>query len=181
MGFRAGSGSCGERGVSCVGFAFEDAGYSFFTVCCDGAADRYLASGRVPDRIVGDGDSLSVENQKRYASIIRYNPDQETNDQTKAVNYLMEKGFRRIAIVGATGRREDHTLGNISLLMEYMRMGAEVRMYTDYGFFVPMKGDCRFSVVREYRFRFLVSVRKAYVGKVWPILCAILPTGGKGH
>ena len=106
--------------------------------------ERYLASGRVPDRIVGDGDSLSVENQKRYASIIRYNPDQETNDQTKAVNYLMEKGFRRIAIVGATGRREDHTLGNISLLMEYMRMGAEVRMYTDYGFFVPMKGDCRF-------------------------------------
>ena len=101
-------------------------------------------SGHVPDRIVGDGDSLSVENQKRYASIIRYNPDQETNDQTKAVNYLMEKGFRRIAIVGATGRREDHTLGNISLLMEYIRMGAEVRMYTDYGFFVPMKGDCRF-------------------------------------
>ena len=115
-----------------------------FTVCCDGAADRCLESGRVPDRIVGDGDSLSVENQKRYAGIIRYNPDQETNDQTKAVSYLLEKGFRRIAIVGATGRREDHTLGNISLLMEYMRMGAEVRMYTDYGFFVPVKGDCRF-------------------------------------
>ena len=63
-----------------------------------------------------------------------YNPDQETNDQTKAVNYLMEKGFRRIAIVGATGRREDHTLGNISLLMEYMRMGQKYVMYTDYGF-----------------------------------------------
>ena len=136
-----------------------------FTVCCDGAADRCLESGRVPDRIVGDGDSLSVENQKRYAGIIRYNPDQETNDQTKAVSYLLEKGFRRIAIVGATGRREDHTLGNISLLMEYMRMGAEVRMYTDYGFFVPV----------------LLSAREACVGKVWLILCAILPTGGKGR
>lgn len=132
----------GEFPVSALPLRMLDT--ASFTVCCDGAADRYLASGRVPDRIVGDGDSLSVENQKRYASIIRYNPDQETNDQTKAVNNLMEKGFRRIAIVGATGRREDHTLGNISLLMEYMRMGAEVRMYTDYGFFVPMKGDCRF-------------------------------------
>ena len=64
-----------------------------FTVCCDGAADRCLESGRVPDRIVGDGDSLSVENQKRYAGIIRYNPDQETNDQTKAVSYCWKKDF----------------------------------------------------------------------------------------
>ena len=93
----------GEFPVSALPLRMLDT--ASFTVCCDGAADRYLASGRVPDRIVGDGDSLSVENQKRYAGIIRYNPDQETNDQTKAVNYLMEKGFRRIAIVGATGRQ----------------------------------------------------------------------------
>ena len=26
-----------------------------FTVCCDGAANHYLDSGRIPDRIVGDG------------------------------------------------------------------------------------------------------------------------------
>ena len=46
-------------------------------------------------------------------------------------------------ITGCTAEGKD-ALGNISMLMEYMRMGAEVRMYTDYGFFVPMKGDCRF-------------------------------------
>ena len=28
-------------------------------VCCDGAADEYLAHGLTPWRIVGDGDSLS--------------------------------------------------------------------------------------------------------------------------
>ena len=65
------------------------------------------------------------------------NPDQETNDQTKAVSFLASRGIRRIAILGATGKREDHTLGNISLLMEYQRMGLEVVMLTDYGFFVP--------------------------------------------
>ena len=27
-----------------------------FVVCCDGAADRYIATGGVPDAIVGDGD-----------------------------------------------------------------------------------------------------------------------------
>ena len=39
----------------------------------------------------------------------------------------------------------DHTLGNISLLMEYRRMGVEVRMYTNYGVFLPCKDTCTFA------------------------------------
>ncbi|ERI81949.1 thiamine diphosphokinase [Bacteroides pyogenes F0041] len=116
-----------------------------FTVCCDGAADEYIAQGKTPDIIIGDGDSLSPENKERFASIIHYVSDQETNDQTKAVRYLRQRGFRRITIVGATGKREDHTLGNISLLIEYMRSGMDVRMVTDYGIFVPARGTRRFA------------------------------------
>lgn len=115
-----------------------------YVVCCDGGADAYIAQGRVPDVIIGDGDSLSEENRRHYASLIHYNPDQETNDQTKAVQFLMAQGKRRIAILGATGKREDHTIGNISLIMEYARMGAEIRMYTDYGVFIPCKDTCTF-------------------------------------
>lgn len=70
--------------------------------------------------------------------------DQETNDQTKAVHFLQEKGYRRIAIVGATGKREDHTLGNISLLLDYMKSGMEVRTVTDYGVFIPANGTQTF-------------------------------------
>lgn len=106
-------------------------------VCCDGGANALVASGRLPDWIVGDGDSLSEENRMRFQDRIHRMPDQETNDQTKAVSFLLSKGVRRIAIVAATGKREDHTLGNVSLLMEYQRMGLEVVMLTDYGFFVP--------------------------------------------
>ncbi|MDR0977093.1 MAG: thiamine diphosphokinase [Prevotellaceae bacterium] len=114
-------------------------------VCCDGGADPYIAHGRVPDAIVGDGDSLSAGNRRRYAHLIHYVPDQETNDQTKAVRYLVQQGYRRISIVGATGKREDHTLGNISLLMEYMRMGVEVCMFTDYGLFIPCRDTHTFA------------------------------------
>ena len=99
----------------------------------------------MPDWIVGDGDSLSEENRIRFHDRIHRIPDQETNDQTKAVNFLLAKGKRRIAIIGATGKREDHTLGNISLLMEYQQMGAEVVMLTDYGFFIPATGDKVFA------------------------------------
>lgn len=113
-------------------------------VCCDGAANRYLAvSGRVW-RIVGDCDSLDPAIMERYHDIVRPFPDQETNDQTKSVKYLAGKGVRRIAVLGATGMREDHTLGNISLLIEYLKQGVDARAYTDYGVFIPVCGNREF-------------------------------------
>ena len=112
-----------------------------YVVCCDGAADRYIATGHVPDAIVGDGDSISAYNRTKYASRLHIVAEQETNDQTKAVNFLLGKDMRNIAIVGATGRREDHTIGNISLLIEYARAGAHVRSFTDHGVFIPCNGN----------------------------------------
>lgn len=111
-----------------------------FVVCCDGAADSYIATGGVPDAIVGDGDSISAANREKYAHLLHVISEQETNDQTKAVRFLMERGKRRIAIVGATGKREDHTIGNISLLIEYARAGGDVCSFTDHGMFIPCNG-----------------------------------------
>ena len=116
-----------------------------FVVCCDWAANEYISRGHTPDVIIGDGDSLLPEYKKRFSSIILQISDQETNDQTKAVHYLQSKGMRKIAIVGATGKREDHTLGNISLLVEYMRSGMEVRTVTDYGTFIPVSDTQSFA------------------------------------
>lgn len=116
-----------------------------YVVCCDGGADEYIRNGHTPNLIIGDGDSISEENRKKYGHLLHRIAEQETNDQTKAVNYLLSQGKRRIAIVGATGKREDHTLGNISLLMDYMRAGADVRTYTDHGIFIPCLNTCTFT------------------------------------
>lgn len=116
-----------------------------YVACCDGAANQYLDSGLIPDIIVGDSDSIEKKYRRLYASIIHQDTDPNTNDQTKAIRFLQEKGFHKIAIVGATGMREDYTLSNISLLIEYQKMGLEVRMYTDYGVFIPAENDCSFT------------------------------------
>lgn len=116
-----------------------------YVVCCDGGADEYIAKGHLPDVIIGDGDSLSEENRLKYANLLHHNPDQETNDQTKAVQFLLSAGKKRVAIIGATGKREDHTIGNISLLMEYAHMGVNARIFTDYGVFIPCKDICTFE------------------------------------
>lgn len=103
-------------------------------ICCDGAADKLLESGRFPDVVIGDLDSVSREIRERFESILIHSGDQESNDLTKAVNYCIEKGYPRVSILGATGLREDHTLGNISLMLEYFPR-IEVGIISDFGFF----------------------------------------------
>ena len=97
-------------------------------VCCDGALDTYLRhfSGRNlrrPDVVVGDMDSLSEKTAERFRDIAVKIDEQETNDQSKAFHYILEHfpDVDTIHILGATGKREDHTIGNLSLLMEYAR------------------------------------------------------------
>ncbi|MFC2089198.1 thiamine diphosphokinase [Bacteroidota bacterium] len=107
-------------------------------VCCDAAADALLEYGIIPDVIIGDMDSLSVSTRKKYREKIIQVADQETNDLTKAVFYCVEKGYKEVVILGATGKREDHTLGNISLILEYARQ-IDVKMVTDYGEFGILK------------------------------------------
>ncbi|MBR6001601.1 MAG: thiamine diphosphokinase [Bacteroidales bacterium] len=99
-------------------------------VCCDGAFRTFLRRSeavfgflRLPDAVVGDMDSLPSSLAEKYRGIIVKIDEQEHNDQTKAVRYVLEhfKDIDSIHILGATGKREVHTLGNLSLLMEYTR------------------------------------------------------------
>ena len=109
----------------------HNAGY---IVCCDGAINNLSKTSITPNAIVGDCDSLSEDNIKRFTDIIYPIKEQDTNDLTKAVHFCVQQGRKNITILGATGKREDHTIGNISLLWEYMEI-AEVEMITDYGVF----------------------------------------------
>lgn len=102
-------------------------------VCCDGAAIKLLDFGREPDAIVGDLDSLPDELKRTYRDRIFHSGDQETNDLTKAFEYCLCKNYTKIAILGATGLREDHALGNISLLADYSLRIADICLLTDYG------------------------------------------------
>jgi thiamine pyrophosphokinase len=79
---------------------------------------------RLPDLVIGDMDTLSASMQRKYSDIIIKETEQEHNDQTKAVRWVLNNmnGVEAIHILGATGGRADHTIGNLSLLMEYTRM-----------------------------------------------------------
>jgi thiamine pyrophosphokinase len=115
-------------------------------VCCDGSAEKLILSGYIPDAIIGDMDTLDQAIAGRFADRIHHDRDQETNDLTKSVFWCESKGYRNLIILGATGRREDHTIGNISLLAEYIDK-VNVKMVTDTGIIIPV---CESSVIPSF-------------------------------
>lgn len=121
-----------------------------FLCCCDNAGISAFDHGLTPDAIVGDGDSMPAGFRKSHSDIIHIIDEQDDNDQTKATRYCIGKGFRTIAYIGATGKREDHTLGNISLMARYMDdFGIQSVMITDNGYFIPAKGRNSFATFKR--------------------------------
>ena len=105
-------------------------------VACDSAADAYHRRFRKwPDVIIGDLDSLSrlPSRVSRPPSLVRV-PDQDTNDLEKAMAYCAKRGWRDPMIVGATGKREDHAIGNV-----FRALDCGLEIVTDRGRFIPVR------------------------------------------
>ena len=112
-------------------------------VCCDGAAAKSLGAGITPTAVVGDGDSLPKALKDRLSDRLVVVSRQDNNDLSKAVDYSVAQGWSRLAIVGASGLREDHLLANIALLADFAKV-AQCRIFTDYGVFTAISGDTTF-------------------------------------
>lgn len=103
-----------------------------YIICCDGAIKNLDSHNITPDIIIGDMDSVSKTLFNKYKDKILKVTEQDTNDLSKAFRYAQEQGFEKLTILGATGKREDHTLGNISLLYTYNRK-IKTEIVSDYG------------------------------------------------
>ena len=114
-------------------------------ICCDGAADSLLAHGMEPDFVVGDLDSVSNEVLIRFPERLVKISEQETNDLAKCFRFAREKGFKITHLLGASGKREDHLLGNLAQFAEFSGDFPGMALITDYGHFVAVIKNARFT------------------------------------
>jgi thiamine pyrophosphokinase len=113
-------------------------------ICCDGSAENLILADLEPEAIIGDLDSINPEIAERFKDRLFQDSDQDTNDLTKSVRWCIKNGFNEVVILGATGKREDHTISNISLLGEYCRE-IKVTIVTDTGTIIPLLKSCKVS------------------------------------
>lgn len=124
-----------------------------FVVCCDSAYRGIMRNEELGIRnyvVIGDGDSLPEEDKRKLGKRWIQVDEQDYNDLHKAMSYATSKfGIQHstFSIIGATGKREDHTLGNISYLVTFAEEfpGVDITMLTDYGRFVAMNGSRTFA------------------------------------
>ena len=150
-----------------------------FVVVCDSAynAMRNEELGIRNYIVIGDGDSLSDETKRELGNRWIEVTEQDYNDLHKAMAYAT---FRfsipntQFSILGATGKREDHTLGNISYLVTFAEEhpGADIEMRTNHGRFVALRGERRFeSFPRQQVSIFVMDPDSAIIstGLRWPL------------
>ena len=149
-------------------------------VCCDGALVKLLAhnpSAR-PLAVVGDLDSLPQELQEQFSDILVHEAEQETNDQTKALRWVLREHpeVEEIVFLGATGLREDHTIGNLGLLMDYPRQfplgSRKLSMVSDFGTFFVVTDDCDLHLGEGRRISIFSadnSLQLTSEGLEWPL------------
>ena len=123
-------------------------------VCCDGNALKAFLrnregifgdNSREPDAVVGDMDSMTPRLAKEYSRLLVKVEEQDDNDQTKAYHFILNNfpDVDTIHFIAATGKREDHTIGNLGLLMEYAKSGhPAIDMVSDYSTAFAVTDSC---------------------------------------
>lgn len=99
------------------------------------AADAGLAHARVlgvtPSVLVGDLDSVQSGDLEAFPTLPRetYPVDKDDLDLELALDAALERGARKLRIVGAFGGRFDHSLAALLVGARYARAGAELSLF----------------------------------------------------
>ncbi len=120
------------------------------TLFLDGAVNRFKPLSPYPDCILGDFDSiedpsywgilatfleideLSPAYEGNFGITIIPAKDQNYTDLEKGIIYCDGVGATSIVVLQATGKRMDHTLGNLRLLKKYYKPNRTLLIETDH-------------------------------------------------
>ena len=139
-------------------------------VAVDGGLRFFLRIGRRPDVLIGDLDSISTEARTRFADRLIHLPSQNSSDLEKALVWVAEQGGKQVTVLGLTGRRDDHALGNLILL--WTDFGLEVMGLTDSGQFTLVRHVETFTSFKDQPvslFPSSTSVQITTEGLVYPL------------
>lgn len=131
-----------DHGVTVIGGGFvqpDDLALALdvapLLVAADGGADQALALGHLPDRVIGDLDSLSDAARARIGTDrILHLADQDSTDFTKCLTRIAAPF---IIAVGFAGRRLDHTLAALNSMLRFGQVPVIMLASDDLVFVAP--------------------------------------------
>lgn len=97
----------------------------------DSGGHVYLGYGHRPDIVIGDLDSF-VYTRHEGVQVLEV-ADQDSNDLEKCLDYACKQGARSVTVLGATGKRFDHTIKNLSVMRRYFSIFDDIRFKDNHG------------------------------------------------
>lgn len=111
-----------------------------YVIACDGGYRYCLESGRIPDLVIGDFDSLGKSPE--HHNVRALNPVKDETDMACGCAAGIELGYRSLILFGGTGGRLSHTMANIRLMDHLAGQGMEC---------VLIGHNCRIRTLRAGR------------------------------
>ncbi|MEG2521971.1 MAG: thiamine diphosphokinase, partial [Anaerovoracaceae bacterium] len=128
---------------------------NYFIIAADGGYDILTSVNIVPNLIVGDLDSNSIEIPKEISSFI-VKAEKDETDLDLAINKSIENSYEDIIIVGGIGGRLDHTLGNIQTIVGYTIKGLNISMMdSNQEMYILKNSSLSLKKKNEYKFSLL--------------------------
>ena len=127
-----------------------------FYVYCDCGLKHQQSLGVMPDLIIGDFDSHAQPEDTHNVIVLPV-----MKDDTDTI-YAVKEGIRRsyddFLMIGATGGRQDHNLGNIYALLMLAKCGKDAMIVDDYReISIILAGETR-HVKYGYKFFSLLNI-----------------------
>ncbi|MBR4027346.1 MAG: thiamine diphosphokinase [Lachnospiraceae bacterium] len=131
-----------------------------YQIAADSGMEFFYRTGLEPNVIAGDFDSVKEEilsffSQNPNIKVIRLNPIKDDTDTEFAIRFAISEGAEHITILGATGTRFDHVIGNIHLLGIGLEEGVTIELVDKYNRIRMV--DSPFSMKKSEQFGKYVS------------------------
>ncbi len=138
--------------------------------------------------LVGDFDTIDPEILQKYENkfgiyVERHRPEKNETDSELAIQIAMQKQPSDIVMLGATGGRMDHTLGNLHLIYQCMKKGIPCAVYDEWNRITLIEKEVIIEKKKIYGkyISFLPFFERAeninLEGFAYPLLHAVLEKG----
>lgn len=144
-------------------------------IACTDGAFHYLKNLNFPleklDFISGDFDSHSGSDENIYQHKFIYTPDQDKTDFQKALEIILEKGFKTVDVFGGSGGEQDHFLGNLTVAFVFKDQ-LSIKFYDEFSeyYFIPKKftvENVKSKMISLYPFPSVENITTT--GLNWPL------------